>query len=465
MEPNTPLYTPAVALPVDPAIVESKPIDISTPAPVSKADRLQSIDMIRGVALLGILLMNIPGFGIDWSQVREALVGPQNTTDFRTLAVIETFFAGTMRGLFSMLFGAGMVLFTINKKDTPGGVTVAEYYYRRLLWLVLFGVINAYVFLWPGDILYFYGLCGMVLFPFRKISAKWLIVLGIVCMAIGLFKNLWGYTEFRGKRIAYIEAITAEKANQKLTEKQEAAKAEWLAIEKNQKPDPERTTENITNMRSGYGTVFTWLMPNNSGSETWGMYHGLWDMLSMMLIGMGLFLGGFFSNTFKKSNYAMGVILGYGIGIPLGWIVFKEGWVGSQNIGTYLDTYRVPHWALYDLRRVLLTVGHASLLMLFFRSSFIPWFKKGLANVGQMAFTNYLMQSIFCTLIFYGYGLGNYNKLQYHQLYYVVAGIWVFQIIFSAIWLRYFRFGPFEWLWRSVTYWKKQPMQLKKIES
>jgi uncharacterized protein len=210
MEPNTPLDTSAVTLPADPTIVETKEITKSSPAPVSKADRLQSIDMIRGVALLGILLMNIPGFGIDWGQVSEAIRGPQNTADFRTFAVIETFFSGTMRGLFSMLFGAGMVLFTLNKKDVPGGVTVAEFYYRRLLWLVLFGVINAYVFLWPGDILYFYGLCGMVLFPFKKMSPKWLIMLGIVCMGIGLFKNMWGYTEFRAKRIAYIEAIAAE---------------------------------------------------------------------------------------------------------------------------------------------------------------------------------------------------------------------------------------------------------------
>ena len=115
---------------------------------------------------------------------------------------------------------------------------------------------------------------------------------------------------------------------------------------------------------------------------------------------------------------------------------------------------------LGDIRRVFLCIGHASLIMLIFRSRIVPWLMKGLANVGQMAFTNYLMQSIFCTLIFYGYGLCFYNKLPFHQLYYVVAGIWVFQLIFSAIWLRYYRFGPFEWLWRSLTYGKKQPMKI-----
>ena len=92
----------------------------------------------------------------------------------------------------------------------------------------------------------------------------------------------------------------------------------------------------------------------------------------------------------------------------------------------------------------------------------MPWLMKGLANVGQLAFTNYLVQSIICTLFFYGYGLGYYNRLSLYQLYFVVGAVWVFQIIFSVIWLRYYRFGPFEWLWRSLTYWKMQPM--KKVE-
>jgi uncharacterized protein len=97
--------------------------------------------------------------------------------------------------------------------------------------------------------------------------------------------------------------------------------------------------------------------------------------------------------------------------------------------------------------------------MLIYRSRIVPWFMKALANVGQMAFTNYLMQSIICTWFFYGYGFGFYNKLKFHELYYVVFAVWVFQLIFSSIWLRYFRFGPFEWVWRSLTYWKRQPMK------
>jgi uncharacterized protein len=438
----------------------SQSIAIDQPRPVSTAERVQTIDVVRGVALLGILMMNIPGFGIDGSAFNTILGGSHKNADFITFATIETFFSGTMRGLFSMLFGAGMILFTINKKEITGGTTVAEYYYRRLLWLVLFGVLNAFVLLWPGDILFYYGLCGMILFPFRKMRPKWLLLIGIFCIGIGILKTMLWYPELRKTRANYLEAIAAEKQNKKLTEEQEKAKAEWPEIEKGQKTDTARTNENLRTMNSGYTTIFAHFLPNNAGNETWGMYHGLWDLLCMMFIGMALFGWGFFSNKASSSTYWMGFLVGYGIGIPLGLVVVFKGYTGwFNNIGNYIDHYRVPHWVLGDLRRFFLCIGHASLILLIFRSRIVPWLMKALANVGQMAFTNYLMQSIICTLIFYGYGFSIYNDLRFYQLYYVVFAVWIFQLIFSTIWLRYYRFGPFEWLWRSLTYWKKQPMR------
>lgn len=179
----------------------------------------------------------------------------------------------------------------------------------------------------------------------------------------------------------------------------------------------------------------------------------------MMLLGMGLFVIGFFSNKLSTSTYLMGLMIGYGIGIPVGWIMFSKGVEANNGFGAFVDAYRVPFWALYDLKRVFLTLGHASLIMLVFRSRIVPWLMKSLASVGQMAFSNYLIQSLICTFFFYGYGLGYYNKLAFHELFYVVGAVCIFQLIFSSIWLHYFLFGPFEWLWRSATYWKKQPMK------
>jgi len=431
---------------------------IETTGPVTAAERIKTIDIVRGVALLGILLMNIPGFGIDWANLYPVRRGPHNTADFRTMQVISVFFEGTMRGLFSMLFGAGVILFTMNKKEILGGVTVAELFYRRLLLLVLFGVINAYVLLWPGDILFFYGLAGMVLYPFRKTAVKWLLLLSIVCIGIGLLKGQLGFNETREQRAAYLEAVKLEKEGKKLTDEQQQARTAWLERE-NWRPDAERSARNDQKMHSGYGTIFSYFIPWNSGGETWGIYHGIWDSLCMMFLGMALFRLAFFSNKLSTSTYTMGLLIGYGIGIPIGWLMFSKEQSSILNFGAFVDAYRVPFWALYDLKRVFLCLGHASLIILVFRSRIIPWLMKGLANVGQMAFTNYLMQSIICTLFFYGYGLGYYNHLKFHQLYFVVGAVWIFQIIFSAIWLRYFLFGPFEWLWRSATYWKRQPMK------
>jgi len=435
------------------------------PRPVATAERIKTIDVIRGVALLGILMMNIPGFGIHGSVFPAIVKGPRNSADFYTLGAIEMFFSGTMRGLFSMLFGAGMILFMLNKKQTLGGVTVAEYYYRRLLWLVLFGVINAYVFLWPGDILFFYGLCGMLLFPFRKLRPQWLILIGFLCIGIGIQKNMKWFNQMADTRAKYLEAVAAKKANKEPTDEQKEAKTAWLEREKWQTPDTARINREIKKMHGGYATIFDFYLPRNSSTETWAMYHGLWDMLCMMFIGMGLFGWGFFSNKLSTSTYLMGLLTGYGVGILLGWIIFFKGQLGFfVNAGAYIDQYRVPHFVMDDFRRLFLCIGHASLILLVFRSRLVPWLMKALASTGQMAFTNYLMQSIICSLFFYGYGLGYYNKLAFHQLYYVVAAIWILQMIFSSIWLSYFRFGPFEWVWRSLTYWEKQPMRITSVE-
>lgn len=432
-----------------------------SPHPVYSADRIQTIDMIRGFALLGILMMNIPLFGGDFKSFYDVITGTQNSTDFRTIMVIESFFGGTMRALFSMLFGAGMILFTMNKKEIAGGVTVTEYYYRRLLWLVFFGVVNAYVLLWFGDILYAYGLCGMLLYPFRKTAVKWLLVLGFACIGIGLFKGMLQWSEMKEKRAKFVEAKAVEKTHKKLTPEQQGAIAAWESFEKENKPDTFRVNKSREKMHGGYLSVFDNLLQRNGNIESWGMYHGLWDMMAMMFIGMALFFLGFFTNKLSTSTYTMLLLLGYGLGIPIGYIFFKGEVTAISSIGTYLDMWRVPPDALYDCRRLLLAVGHASLLLLIYRSGVISWLMKALANVGQMAFTNYLMQSIICTIIFNGYGFDYYARMPYHRLYFVVAGVWIFQLVFSVIWLRYYRFGPFEWVWRSLTYWKKQPMKIK----
>jgi uncharacterized protein len=429
-------------------------------APVAVADRIKSIDAIRGFALLGILMMNIPGFGMNWDFWYNILTGPRSGYDYLTFAGVEIFFEGTMRGLFSMLFGAGMVLFMMNKKEAPGQPSVAMYYYRRLLWLVFFGLINAFVIMWQGDILFYYGLFGMLLFAFRKLAPKWLLVIGLACISFGMIRSGWNWSETREKRANYLEAMAAKKEKKKLTEEQQQAITTWQQISKIQKPDSAAVNKNYRKMHSGYTTIFAYFIPSNAENEIQGTYNGLWDMLAMMFIGMALFGWGFFNNQLSTSTYTMWMIVGYGIGIPFGFFLFQQDLNAINHRVDYVDQWRTNPWTFLEVRRVFITLGHASMLMLLYRSKLVPWLMKALSAVGQMAFTNYLMQSIICTFFFFGYGFGKYADLRFHQIYYVVGSVWIFQMIFSVIWLQYFRFGPFEWVWRSLTYWKKQPMKL-----
>jgi uncharacterized protein len=104
-------------------------------------------------------------------------------------------------------------------------------------------------------------------------------------------------------------------------------------------------------------------------------------------------------------------------------------------------------------------MAHVAAIILLYKSGFLQGLFRRLEAVGQMAFTNYIMHSVICSLIFFGYGLNYYAELQYYELYFVVLGIWILQLVVSPLWLKYFRYGPLEWLWRSLTYWRRQPFR------
>lgn len=181
--------------------------------PVKEEQRIKLIDALRGVALLGILLMNIPGFSMpEYSS--EAYRNDPSSLNFWVNAVITVFFEGKMRALFGMLFGAGVLLFVMKKEQT--GKSVTGLFYRRMLWLVLFGLIHAHLILWIGDILYLYGLCGMLVYLFRNVKPKYL-AMGVPLVAILSFSaTVFFMQNIRAKRIAYVEASKAQQANKDL---------------------------------------------------------------------------------------------------------------------------------------------------------------------------------------------------------------------------------------------------------
>jgi uncharacterized protein len=189
-----------------------------------------------------------------------------------------------------------------------------------------------------------------------------------------------------------------------------------------------------------------------------GFYqYTIFDVGGMMMLGMAFMKLGIFSAERSNRFYWLMIILGYGIGLPL------QAYGGYQQLASNFDPLLSQFFqnSTYHFARLAVALGHVGVLVLLCKSARLPRVTRRLGYVGQMALTNYLLQSLICTAIFEGYGFGLYGKMERYQLLAVVVGVWALELIISPIWLRHFRFGPMEWVWRSLTYWKPQPMRLR----
>jgi len=279
--------------------MEDKPTANAIAAPVSQTSRLKVIDALRGVALLGILLMNIPGFSMP-NYSFETFTNDPSNVNFWVYAVISIFFEGKMRALFGMVFGAGVLLFIANK---GAGKSTHILFYRRMFWLVLFGLIHAHLILWIGDILYLYGVCGMILYLFRNVKPKYL-VMGIPLVAIMDFVGgTVFYKDLRVKRLEYVDAIKVQTAGQTLTDAQTKALTEWREVEKTMIPNREDAKENTEKMKSDYATVASYLRPMAFDGQTKYLLLSIWDSLALMLLGLALYKWGFITGTWTKKDY------------------------------------------------------------------------------------------------------------------------------------------------------------------
>jgi uncharacterized protein len=429
-------------------------------APVSEAQRLKLIDALRGVALLGILLMNIPVFAMP-NYASESYKSDPANINFWVSNVIGILFEGKMRALFGMIFGAGMALFITKKVQT--GRPVTGLFYRRMFWLVLFGLMHAHLILWVGDILYLYGVCGMILYLFRNMNPRYLVLIVFLMAMTDFAANTGLYQWARAKRIAYVEAKNTETAGQTLSEEQEKAIEEWRDLEKSFIPNRADAEENTRKMKSDYAAVASYIRPLAFKLETMILPFEVWDSLALMLLGLALHKWGFLSGNWANRSYWITMAIGYGLGLPLVIYSHYHSFLHSPNLEAMLARMEsVPvEWTglIYPFQRILMVMAHVSALILTYKAGFMPGLFRRLEAVGQMAFTNYILQSVICTLFFFGYGLNYFGELEYYQLYFVVAAIWLLQLVISPLWLQFFLFGPLEWLWRSLTYWRIQPFR------
>jgi uncharacterized protein len=423
--------------------------------PVSTSERISSVDTLRGVALLGILLMNITGFALPFAASwNPTVAGGDTGANLWVWAVNTVAFEGKMRAIFSMLFGAGVVILT-SRLDRRGlGVETADIYYRRILWLLAFGLVHAYL-IWWGDILFFYAVIGLFLFPLRKASGRALVIAGLLLLFIIPVRELLearGLEELRG-RVMAAEADAA--AGKELTPEQRDAQKGWEEAVMFSRPPAEVVQKETDDYRGGYLQNLGQRAGFLSGSHPHILYHFfIFDIGGMMVLGMGLYKLGFFSAARSYREYAVLAALGFVAGLPLAAVAARSVMAGGFD--PIAMAYAEP---LYYASRPPVAIAWVGVVMLVCKTGSLRWLTSRLAAVGQMAFTNYLFHSLVFTTLFYGYGFGLFGYLERHQLYYLVGAMWLFQLVVSRIWLQHFRFGPVEWLWRSLTWWTRQPMR------
>ncbi len=407
--------------------------------PTAPSQRILSIDVLRGFALLGILASNIQVFAMIWAVVGNPTVFGDFTGGNYVLAVLSRVLVmSRFYPIFSMLFGAGIYLMA-QKVEAKGGKPEAQHL-RRMIWLIMIAWLHISLF-WDGDILFFYGVSGLAAFLFRKLSPRILLIIGLIMLFIPVIQS--------AERQASLSAKTPE---------------QLAAISSSLRPNQEKIDEEIAH----YQGSWTALMSDRV-SQRWSNFwqisalYNLGMYTGWMLLGMALFKFGILTAKVSKRVLWLFLVLGLGVGVP-----FRlYHWICNSLHNWDLWFPPGPSWFIYwetILRTAvyeLIPLGYIGGIMLICRSGKLLRLTARLAAVGRMALTNYLMHSVVCSFIFFGFGLGLFGKVDRMGQFLVVLAIWVFQLWLSPLWLKHFRFGPMEWLWRSLTYWKIQPMRIR----
>jgi uncharacterized protein len=403
-------------------------------SPVDAQQRLVSLDILRGVAVLGILIMNIQSYAM----ISAAYINPTAFGDFtgwnKWVWILSHLFADQkFMTIFSLLFGAGVLLFTErleSKGHSPLGI-----HYRRIFWLFVIGIMHAYL-LWYGDILVPYAVCALVVVLLRKLSPKYLVSLGLLMILIPsllylMFGLSWAFIPPEG---------------------QQGIEVNWL-------PSAEIINKELMNYRGGWFEQMSLRIKEAVSFQTFIflIYTG-WRTAGMMLIGMALYKWDVLSAKKSNSFYLINSFIGFLIGLPIIILGISENFALNWrvNYSMFLG-WQFNYWG-----SIFLAWAYISVIMLMYRLVQNSRLIKALAAVGRMALTNYLMQTLICTFIFYGHGLGLYGSVERTGQILLVLFIWILQLFVSPIWLNRFRFGPVEWLWRSLTYWKRQPMLIER---
>lgn len=390
--------------------------------------RLEGLDVLRGLALLGILPINIQGFALVAAAFPNPTVqGGMEGLNWLAWLCGHLFAEQKFLTLFSFLFGAGIVL--IADRQAQAGVDPLPLHIRRMLWLMIFGLLHGYL-LWYGDILFAYGVCGMLAYAAWRLRPSAQLALGLACIALPSALLVW-------------QGLTAPLPGS----------TEHALLDRFWNPPAAAIAAEVQAYRGGFAeqmaqrgpmmTLMVLSLPLEAG----------WRIGGLMLVGMACIRNGFLTGAWSLSAYKRTALVGALIGLPL------IGLGVMQNVAhDWAPRYTIYWGSQYNYWGSLaLAAAYASLAMLICQRQWLAKLRLALAAVGRLALSNYLLQTLLATTLFYGHGLGLFARLQRAELAIVVATIWLIQIAWSLYWLRRHRYGPLEWLWRTLSRGGLQP--------
>jgi uncharacterized protein len=409
-------------------------------APVGASERIVTLDFIRGVAVLGILFANIvafsqPHIAYSWPGGLAKPMGPADTAVWLAQFL---FIDGKMRGLFTLLFGAGMALFMDRAWERGQSLWLQL---RRLLWLGAFGLAH-FLFLFWGDILFMYAEAGLAALLFLRLDARRLLGIGIVWYVMGSFYVAEPYAG-----VVLLEESRAA---------QQAAPDDYRRIEddwNNKLKDAE--AESAAFRAGSYRSELEFIADKRAPDLLRFPWFVVFETIPLMLIGMalyryGLFAGGFAPATLRRWGWA-GVAAGIGFSLPLGLWALAKGFPPFLSRFVADDATQIPH--------LLMIVGYAALLTAWAPKLAGGWLGERLVAAGRMAFSNYIGTSLVMMLVFRSWAGGLFGELGRVELLAPLLLGWALMLAWSKPWLDRFRYGPLEWAWRCLTYWRVFPFR------
>lgn len=447
-------------------------------APISREERIVSLDVLRGIAILGIFFVNIAFFsGSMAMMMNPAILAEQPLSERIAWAFVKIFAEFKFISLFSLLFGIGLVVQL--QRAQQRGQALGGTYIRRLLVLMCIGLLHG-LLIWYGDILFMYAVGGFVLFLLRNISARTMAILATCAFALGgLFYTGASALTVVGERFSELERETANTTGETRVgdvdgevvvpdvasveaddrwDRWTAALEQWTQADFNVLDESFHEVETIAYKEGPMlATVLTRAITFAGHVFFAGVFSGFaLRIIALFLIGAAMMKWGFFDSQHRRLHAHLAVF-----GLALG-LILEASVVGLYQLAEYQPSpITVLADAVHWFASALLMFGYVGAVCTIVHAGVLRLLQTAIAAVGRMALTNYLLQSLVATFVMYWWGLGLFGEFSRVQQLLLVVGVFAGQIAFSLIWLSAFRFGPMEWLWRTLAYCKLQPMMLR----